>query len=109
MLIGRGAVKLKTWLHNQLAGLEQIILIIRLGTLLLPNCQMAVSLLLFKHLDLRPANGADLTIVISNVNLPLTGKYIFKATYTTSQPEVLTSAESETTLTVTQQLLTWKE
>jgi polygalacturonase len=58
------------------------------------------SLLLFKHLDLRPANGADLTIVISNVNL-FSGKYIFKASYTTAKPEVLTSGEAEATLTVT--------
>jgi hypothetical protein len=39
--------------------------------------------------------------VISNVNLPLIGKYVFKATYSTSKPEILTSTETEATLTIT--------
>ncbi len=46
----------------------------------------------FTHLDLRPSNGADLKIVIRNVSLAAAGNYLFKATYTTSKPEVLTSA-----------------
>lgn len=50
------------------------------------------SRLQFKHLDLRPANGPDLKIIIRDVWLPRAGNYLFKATCTTAQPEVLTSA-----------------
>jgi polygalacturonase len=50
------------------------------------------SKLQFSHLDLRPANGADLKIVIRNVELPKTGNYFFKATCTTAKPAILTSA-----------------
>ena len=45
---------------------------------------------------MRPANGADLKVVISNVKLIKTGKYFFRATYTTSKPEVLSSAGTGT-------------
>jgi len=51
----------------------------------------AGTVLLFSHLDLRPANGPDLTIVIGNTALPKNGRYLFKAVYTTSKPEILTS------------------
>lgn len=46
----------------------------------------------FKHLDLRPANGADLKLVIHSVMLDKAGDYSFRAHYTTAQPEKLTSA-----------------
>jgi polygalacturonase len=52
------------------------------------------TLVEFRHLDLRPANGADLIIVIRNVVLHSEGGYVFKASYSTSAPEVLTSAGS---------------
>ncbi len=53
---------------------------------------MAVRCCISATLDLRPANGADLKIVIRNVRFTKTGNYVFKATYTTAKPEVLTSA-----------------
>src|SRR4030095_12377695 len=62
------------------------------------------ALLTFRHLDLRPANGPDILIVVKDVSLTRLGNYFFKANYTTSKPEILTSAGtgSETaTLTVT--------
>src|SRR5262249_51989748 len=40
----------------------------------------------------RPANGADLQIMIHDIILPRAGKYPFRAVYTTSKPEILTSA-----------------
>lgn len=58
------------------------------------------SILLLSHLDLRPANGPDLKIVINNVHISQPGMYSFKASYSTSQPEVLTSAGTGTEITV---------
>ena len=49
------------------------------------------SVLVFRHLDLRPANGPDLKIVIRDMILDRSGKYSFKASYTTTQPEKLES------------------
>ena len=100
-VIGRGAVKLKDLATQSIGRVGTNYSYKKVGNFGITKLPDGSSLLLFKHLDLRPSNGADLTIVISNVNLPLTGKYIFKATYITSKPEVLTSAESEATLTVT--------
>jgi hypothetical protein len=51
----------------------------------------AGSVVTFRHLDLRPANGADLRLVIRDVKLTQAGDYPIRVTYTTSQPEVLTS------------------
>jgi len=100
-VIGRGAVKLKDLATQSIGRVGGNYPYKKVGHFAITKLSDGSSLLLFKHLDLRPSNGADLTIVISNVNLPLTGKYVFKASYSTSQPEVLTSAEAETTLTVT--------
>lgn len=49
------------------------------------------TVLTFRHLDLRPANGPDLKLVIRGVKPSKTGSLTFKASYTTAQPEVLTS------------------
>ena len=100
-VIGRGAVKLKDLATQSIGRVGGNYPYKKVGNFSITKLPDGSSLLLFKHLDLRPANGADLTIVISNVNLSSIGKYIFKASYTTSKPEVLTSAETEATLTVT--------
>lgn len=50
------------------------------------------TVLTFKHLDLRPANGTDLKLVIRGVKLSRPGEHVFNANYTTAQPEALTSA-----------------
>jgi polygalacturonase len=100
-VIGRGAVKLKDLATQSIGRVGGNYPYKKVGNFSITKLPDGSSLLLFKHLDLRPANGADLTIVISDVNLSLIGKYIFKASYTTSKPEVLASAETETTLTVT--------
>jgi hypothetical protein len=100
-VIGRGAVKLKDLASQSLGRVGANYPIKKVGNFAISKLADGSSLLLFKHLDLRPANGADLIIAINNVDLSLTGKYLFRATYTTSQPEVLTSAETEAILTVT--------
>ncbi|HET9571681.1 MAG TPA: endopygalactorunase [Bacteroidales bacterium] len=50
------------------------------------------TVLVFRNLDLRPSNGADLVLTIKNVRFPKAGKFPFRAVYTTNKPEVLTSA-----------------
>src|SRR5258705_6033436 len=98
-VIGRGAVKLKDLATQSIGRVGGNYPYHKVGNFAITKLSDGSSLLLFKHLDFRPANGADLTIVISNVNLPLTGNYVFKATYSTSKPEVLPSTEAEATLT----------
>ena len=103
-VIGRGDVKLKD-LHTQSMGrLGSNYPYKKVGNTAISKSADGGSVLLFRHLDLRPANGPDLKIVISNVKLAKAGKYAFKATYSTTQPEVLTSAgtgNETATLTVT--------
>jgi hypothetical protein len=100
-VIGRGAVKLKDLATQSIGRVGGNYPYHKVGNFSITKLADGSSLLLFKHLDLRPANGADLVIVISNVNPTSVGKYIFKANYTTSKPEVLTSGETESTLNVT--------
>src|SRR5688572_13096039 len=98
-VIGRGAVKLKDLATQSIGRVGTNYSYHKVGNFAITKLSNGGSLLLLKHLDLRPANGVDLEIVISNINLPAIGKYVFKANYTTSKPEVLTSAEAEATLT----------
>jgi polygalacturonase len=58
-----------------------------------------LSTLTFTGLDLRPANGADLKIVIKNVLIKKTGSFALRATYTISKPETLSSAGVGTEIT----------
>jgi hypothetical protein len=58
-----------------------------------------LSTLTFTGLDLRPANGADLKIVIKNVLIKKTGSFTLRATYATSKPETLSSAGVGTEIT----------
>ncbi|HEU5167309.1 MAG TPA: endopygalactorunase [Chitinophagaceae bacterium] len=100
-VIGRGAVKLKELATQSIGRVGTNYPYHKVGNFAITKLSDGSSLLLFRHLDLRPANGADLTITISNVDLPMTGNYIFKASYSTSKPDVLTSAEAVATLVVT--------
>lgn len=103
-VIGRGAVKLKDLATQSIGRVGTNYPFNKVGNFAITKSADGSSVLLFKHLDLRPANGADLTIVISNVSFNKTGNYFFKANYSTSKPEILTSAGagSETAiLTVT--------
>jgi len=101
-VIGRGDVKLKDLATQSIGRVGTNYPYHKVGNFAISKLADGSSLLLFKHLDLRPANGADLKIVISDVSINKVGKYIFKANYSTTKPEVLTSAGTETaTLTVT--------
>ncbi|HYK57242.1 MAG TPA: endopygalactorunase, partial [Flavisolibacter sp.] len=90
-VIGRGDVKLKDLARQSIGRVGTKYSYSKVGEVSITKSASG-TLLTFSHLDLRPANGADLKIVISNVKLANVGAYTFKAIYTTSQPEVLTSA-----------------
>jgi polygalacturonase len=91
-VIGRGAVKLDELATQSIGRVGGNYPYKKVGNYAVSRSLDGGSVLLFKHLDFRPSNGADLTIVIHNVNFKKTGNYLFKAVYTTSKPEVLTSA-----------------
>ena len=99
-VIGRGAVKLKDLASQSIGRVGTKYPYKKVGNFAITRLADGGSLLLFKHLDLRPSNGADLEIVISNVNIIKPGKYFFKANYTTSKPEVLISAGNGTEIAV---------
>ena len=91
-VIGRGDVKLKDIQNQSMGRIGSNYPYKKVGNTSITKSADGSSVLLFKHLDLRPANGPDLKIVISNVKLNKAGNYLFKANYSTTQPQVLTSA-----------------
>ena len=91
-VIGRGDVRLKDLAQQSIGRTGSKYSYTRVGDVTITPSANGGSILQFNHLDLRPANGPDLKIVMDDVRLSKTGGYRFKATYTTSKPEVLTSA-----------------
>jgi polygalacturonase len=91
-VIGRGEVALKDLWRQSIGRVGSKYSYSKVGEVLLTKQPDGSTLLEFQHLDLRPANGPDLVIVIHNVNLRRDGDYPFRVQYTTSAPEVLTSA-----------------
>jgi hypothetical protein len=103
-VIGRGDVKLKDLATQSMGRLGTNYPYKKVGNFAVSKNPEGGSMLLFKHLDLRPANGGDLKILITNVKLSRPGDYSFKAMYETKEPEVLTSGgigNETATLTVT--------
>ncbi len=101
-VIGRGDVKLKDLATQSMGRLGTNYPYKKVGNFSVSKNPAGGSILLFKHLDLKPANGDDLKIVIHNVKLDKAGKYPFKVIYNTSQPEILASAGigAETTVLI---------
>jgi polygalacturonase len=95
-VIGRGDVTLQQLAQQSIGRTGTRYSYKKVGAVTITPVAGGSSILHFSHLDLRPANGADLKIVIRQVRLPKTGNYQFKATYTTAKPEVLTSAGTGT-------------
>lgn len=95
-VIGRGDVLLKDLPTQSIGRVGSKYSYKKVGDVAISKSADGRTLLTFKHLDLRPANGADIKLVIRNVKFSRTGNYFFKASYTTSKPEVLTSAGSGT-------------
>lgn len=91
-VIGRGDVKLKDLATQSIGRVGTKYSYSKVGKAIITKSANGGSLLTLNHLDLRPLNGADLKIVISDVNIPKAGAYSFKAVYSTSQPEKLSSA-----------------
>lgn len=91
-VIGRGDVKLKDLPTQSIGRVGGNYSYSRVGDVHISHAANGAAVLTFSHLDLRPANGPDLKIVIRDVKLNTIGKYAFRATYTTSKPEILTSA-----------------
>jgi len=95
-VIGRGDVKLKDLATQSIGRVGTNYPYHKVGNFAISKLPNGGSLLLFRHIDLRPANGADLKITISDVSLEKIGNYSFKATYSTTEPQVLTSAGTGT-------------
>ncbi|MFC0773068.1 endopygalactorunase [Terrimonas alba] len=90
-VIGRGEVKLKDLARQSIGRTGTNYSYTVVGEVLLRKSADGGTSLVFNHLDLRPVNGADLTIVIRDINISGIGHYLFQANYTTSKPAVLTS------------------
>jgi polygalacturonase len=91
-VIGRGDVKLKDLPSQSIGRVGTKYSYSKVGMASIEKSPDGGLDVIMSHLDLRPANGADLKIVIGGVEFSKVGAYSFKAIYTTSQPEVLTSA-----------------
>ena len=90
-VIGRGDVLLKDLPTQSIGRTGTNYSYSKVGNVTIEQTPEGGSVLTFTGLDLRPANGPDLKIVISGVQLTETGAYAFRARYTTSEPEVLRS------------------
>lgn len=97
-VIGRGDVKLRDLPTQSIGRVGSAYSYSKVGEFRIEPTTDGGSVLTFTHLDLRPANGTDLKLIIGGVNLDRVGPYSFRANYTTTQPEVLTSAECRATL-----------
>jgi polygalacturonase len=91
-VIGRGDVKLKDLSTQSIGRTGTHYSYKKVGEVAINKSADGGQLLTFSHLDFRPANGADLKIVLNDVDLKNTGSYLFKAIYTASKPELLTSS-----------------
>jgi polygalacturonase len=103
-VIGRGEVTLQQLTQQSIGRTGTSYSYKKVGAVTITPLPGGGSMLHFSHLDLRPANGADLKIVIRQVSFPKSGNYRFKATYTTAKPDILSSAGTGTetaTLAVT--------
>ena len=90
-VIGRGDVLLRDLEKQSIGRTGSNYSYSKVGTIAISRTADGGSLLLFNHLDLRPANGPDLKIVIRDILFTRIGKYLIKANYSTTQPEILTS------------------
>ena len=90
-VIGRGDVKLKDLATQSIGRVGGSYSYSKVGNVALTKQNDGGTLITFSNIDLRPANGPDLELVISNVKLSKAGRYEFKANYTTSKPEALNS------------------
>lgn len=91
-IIGRGDVKLKDLPAQSMGRTGSNYSYSKVGKAEIRENSNGSHTVVLTHLDLRPANGPDVQLTISGVSFRKTGDYIFKAKYTTSEPEILSSA-----------------
>lgn len=94
-VIGRGQVTLGGLATQSIGRTGSKYSYTKVGTVTLTKTKNNNTVITFEHLDLRPANGHDLEIVINNVRLPKIGQYVFTSSYSTSKPTALTSPGTE--------------
>ncbi len=97
-VIGRGEVLLKDLPNQSIGRTGTKYSYSKVGIVDISRSNSRGTLLTLSQLDLRPANGEDVIIVIKDVQLHKAGTYAFKADYSTSQPEVLNSAATAANL-----------
>jgi polygalacturonase len=90
-VIGRGEVLLKDLETQSIGRTGSLYSYSKLGTVVIKPAEDGGTAIVFSKIDLRPDNGIDLVVSIDNVKLSRAGKYFFRASYTTTQPEVLKS------------------
>jgi len=90
-VIGRGDVTLRGLATQSIGRTGTNYSYSKVGEVAISRTPDGGSQLTFTGLDLRPANGPDLKLVISGVRVVKVGKLTFSAKYTTAEPEVLTS------------------
>ncbi|HYC70436.1 MAG TPA: hypothetical protein VEB66_04460 [Opitutaceae bacterium] len=91
-VIGRGAVTLRDLERQSLGRVGSAYSYARVGTASIEPRRDGGRDIVLRGLDLRPANGADVEVVIPGVALAAGGSHAFAASYTTAEPEELTSA-----------------
>ncbi|NOV04360.1 cohesin domain-containing protein [Paenibacillus planticolens] len=98
-VIGRGKVKLSGLATQSVGRTGAGYRFPQVGTAAIANQEDGSQLITLRGLDLRPANGEDLQITFEGVTVTA-GSYEFAVSYTTSEPEILTSPWGGATLNV---------
>jgi polygalacturonase len=98
-IIGRGTVKLKDLSTQSIGRTGTQYSYTKVGIAAISNTPQG-QVITLSHLDLRPDNGADVVLTFNNVEFKNIGDEVFKASYTTTQPEQLTSSGNSTDIAV---------
>lgn len=97
-VIGRGTVILRDLSKQSIGRTGLNYSYSKVGEVVLRNEGARGTVISFSGLDLRPANGADISLTIKGAKVPEKGEYVFKASYMTSQPQILKSPVRSTVL-----------
>ncbi|NCU04986.1 MAG: endopygalactorunase, partial [Chitinophagaceae bacterium] len=94
-IIGRGDVLLKNLPQQSIGRVGTKYSYKQVGQYTITKLKDGTTVLSLTQLDLRPANGADVKIILKNIKLNHAAVYRFRASYKTSQPEKLQSAGND--------------
>jgi polygalacturonase len=95
-VIGRGEVTLRGLPQQSIGRAGSAYSYSKVGEAAIEPTADGGAVITLQHLDLRPANGTDVKLVIHGVKLTKPGFYAFRASYTTTKPEALSSAGAGT-------------